>query len=153
MDRLDELQINQLDRTLAPFSALRNRTVPHVGWVKTIREALGMSIRQLAKRTELSKTSIASAESNEAKGSIKLDSLQRLAHGLDCELVYALVPRESLRYTLKKQVERKAEILVGSVSDSMDLEAQGVSDKERQRQLEEIADEILNNRGRGFWDV
>ncbi|NQV74149.1 helix-turn-helix domain-containing protein, partial [bacterium] len=55
-----------------------------------------MSIRQLAVRTELSKTSVASIESSEAKGKVQLDSLNKLAEGLNCRLVYALVPKTSL---------------------------------------------------------
>ena len=153
MDRLNDLQINQLDRSLAPYDGLRARKLPDIGWVKTIRSTLGMSIRQLADRTGLSKTSISSAESSEAKGSIRLDTLKRVAHGLDCELVYAIVPQKSLRHTLEKQAKRKAVLLVEGVSDSMDLEAQGISNKERQRQIEEMAEEMLRNRGRGFWDV
>lgn len=49
--------------------------------------------------------------------------------------------------------EKKVKRLVGRVSDSMDLEAQGVASRERQRQLEEVVDEMLRNRGQDFWDV
>lgn len=153
MDRLDELQIRQLDTTLAKFAPLRTFSPPHEGWIKAIRMALGMSIRQLAARTGLSKTSVDSAESNEAKGTIQMESLKRLAEGLDCELVYALVPRDSLKRTIERQAASKAAVLVGRVSDSMDLESQGISEKERRRQSEELKAEFIQNRDRHFWDV
>jgi predicted DNA-binding mobile mystery protein A len=113
-----------------------------------------MSLRQLAARVGLSKTAAHSIETNELKGTVQLDSLRTLADGLDCELVYALVPRAtSLQETLERQAERIAERLVNRVSDSMELEAQGVDALERTRQIRELKADILRERGRDFWNV
>jgi len=153
MGRLEKLRIRQLDDTLDDLKGLTQLSTPDQGWVRTIRQALGMSIRQLAARTGLSKTSVASIESSEAKGTVQLDSLSKLADGLNCRLVYALVPRTSLAQLLSDQATAKATVLVELVSDSMDLEMQGVSDPEKQRQILELADELLSSPGRGFWNV
>ena len=112
-----------------------------------------MSLRQMAERAGLSKTSVQSAELNEAKGTIQVDSLQKLADALDCDLVYALVPRSSLAGILDEQARANAERIVGRVSDSMDLEAQGVAESERQRQIHELAATLVRDRGQDFWDV
>ena len=152
MGRLQDLKVRQVDSALGPFLSLSQSKPPDIGWVKTIRDALGMSIRQLATRTSMSKTSVASVERSEAKGSVQMDSLRKLAEGLNCELVYALIPRVSLRDTLQQQAEKKAGRLVGRVSDTMDLEAQGISSDERLRQFDELTDEVLRNRGQDFWD-
>jgi len=112
-----------------------------------------MSLRQVAERAGLSVTSVQSAELNEMKGSIQLDSLRKLADVLECDLVYALVPRSSLAATLERQAMERAERIVGRVSDSMDLEAQGVPEPERQRQVAELAEALLRERGRDFWDA
>lgn len=153
MTRLDKLRIRQLDESLAQFRALRDRPSPPDGWLRSIRQALGMSLRQVAERAGLSVTSVQSAELNEMKGSIQLDSLRKLADVLECDLVYALVPRTSLAATLERQAMERAERIVGRVSDSMDLEAQGVPEPERQRQVNELAEALLRERGRDFWDA
>jgi len=112
-----------------------------------------MSLRQVSQRAGLSKTSISSAEAGEARGTVQLNTLQRLADALDCDLVYALVPKSSLARTLEVQAEKKAAQRVGRVADSMELEAQGVPDGETERQVGELAGRLLRDRGRSFWDV
>jgi predicted DNA-binding mobile mystery protein A len=112
-----------------------------------------MSLRQLAERAGISKTAVQNAEANEAKGTVQLDSLRALAAALDCELVYALVPRSSLSETLSEQAARAATRMVDRVSDSMELEEQGIDSGDRERQVRELAGELLRNRRRDFWDV
>ena len=121
--------------------------------MRTIREALGMTARQLAARTGRSQTAVLSIERNEASGAAQLDSLQDLADALDCDVVYAMVPRTSLRERLERQACTIASQTVGRVSASMELEDQGVSEEERARQIDELAEEILRARKRDFWDV
>lgn len=153
MDELDQLRIRQLDRALEPFRLAERRSAPEDGWVKAIREALGMSIRQLAERCGLSKTSIHSIETNEVAGTAQLDSLRTVAKAMECDLVYALVPRDSLQAILDRQAERRAREIVGGVSDSMDLEAQGIDAEEREHQVEALKSRFLRERGRDFWDA
>lgn len=155
MGRLQDLRIRQLDDTLSRIQSAHEHPAPRDGWVKTIRTALGMSLRQLAERVGLSKTAVHSIETNEPEGTVQLDSLRSLAEGLDCELVYALVPRgqSSLHGILDRQAERIAERVVSRVSDSMELEEQGVEASERTRQIQELKAELLRERGRTFWDV
>ncbi|GMQ81041.1 MAG: mobile mystery protein A [Rhodothermia bacterium] len=153
MSRLEDLRTRQLDETLEPFRSLRTLTPPEQGWARTIRDALGMSLRQLAERTGKSKTTVASAEAFESKGTVQLDSLRVLANGLDCDLIYALVPRDTLRDVIDRQAERIATRLVTRVSDSMELESQGVGADEKDRQIKELKTEILQKRGRDFWNV
>jgi len=153
MGKLDDLRIRQLDEALAPFTPLCHRPPPPTGWVKTIREALGISVRQMSRRTGLSRTSISSAETGEAKGTVQFDTLRGLADALDCDLVYAVVPRTSLALTLEAHARKKAAALVGRVADSMKLEAQGVANEATERQVRDLAATILSDRGRDFWDV
>ena len=153
MNELDRLRIRQLDQALEPFHLAKRRSPPKDGWVNAIREALGMSIRQLAERSSLSKTSVHSIETNEAAGKAQLDSLRTIAEAMECDLVYALVPRDSLQAILDRQAERKARAIVDQVSDSMELEAQGVDKVEREAQIDALKSEVLRDRGRDFWDA
>ena len=112
-----------------------------------------MTARQLAARAGKSQTTVLSTERNEASGTVQLDTLQNLANVLDCDLVYALVPRTSLRERLERQACMIASQTVGRVAASMELEAQGVSEEERARQIDQLAEEVLHARKRDFWDV
>lgn len=152
MPKLNDLRLRQLDSALASAKALRFRPTPPEGWVRTIREALGMSLRQLASRAGLSKTSVAAVEKNEAKGSVQLDSLVRLADAMDCDLVYAIVPRDSLEGVVQAQATRAAERMVGSVADSMSLEDQATSEAERHQLVRELARRLRQGPG-SIWDV
>ena len=150
--RFENLRIAQLDRALQGFQGLRQRPPPQEGWVRAVREALGMSLRQLAKRAKISKTTVRVTELNEAKGTVQLDSLRRLADALECDLVYALIPRSSLQATREERAREISADLVCRVSSSMELEAQGVPEAQRQRQIEELTTEILEQRSRDLWD-
>ena len=152
VQRFDRLRVRQLDQALDSFRGLMERRPPEGGWARAIRESLGMSQRQLAERMGVSKTNIQSAERNESRGKIQLDSLAALAEGLDCEFVYAFVPRESLQASLERRAEELARQAVGRVSASMELEEQGVPDDERRQQIEELAVDLLTKRPRNFWD-
>ena len=152
MNRLEELRIRQLDETLRELQPLRVGSAPEDGWVRTVREALGMTIRQLAARAGLSKTAVASIEKNEVSRSARLESIDRLAAAMECEVVYAVVPRTSLDQILKRRARYVAENLVTRVSDSMHLEMQGTPEAEQERLINELAENLRSELGR-LWDV
>jgi len=66
---------------------------PALGWIKTMREARGLSLRQLGQRLGVQGNSVHVAERREQSGGISLYQLQRIAAALDCDLFYAFVPR------------------------------------------------------------
>lgn len=112
----------QLDTTLARFEPAADLAPPRKGWIRAIRNALGMSGRQLALRLGLSKQSVARMEKDEVTGALSLKTLRRVAEGMDCVLVYGLVPRESL----EKMVHDRALTLVsgqmGHIKETMGFE-------------------------------
>lgn len=112
-----------------------------------------MSLRQLAGRAGISKTTVRMTELSEARGTVQLDSLRRLADALECDLVYALIPRLSLQAIREDRASEIAADLVCRISRSLELEAQGVAVAKRQQQIEELTTEILAHRSRTLWDV
>jgi predicted DNA-binding mobile mystery protein A len=139
-----------LDARLGKLRALDTLARPPKGWVKAIREALNMSTAQLARRMGISQPSVAGVEQSESAGRIQLDTLQRAAEALNCRLVYALVPNESLETTVRARARRLAIEHLGSVDHTMTLEDQSVKDSEaRERQIEELAEQI---NARALWD-
>ena len=152
MSRFKHLKIRQVDSALAPFREILDVDRPGTGWIRAIREASGMSIRQLAERMGASKTTAATLERNEAVETIKLSSLRAVGAALDCDLVYALVPRTSLENSVKKRARLVAEKVVGRVSDTMDLEDQAIPVAERERQVSELAERLWQEMPKELWD-
>ena len=85
-----------------------NRQVPRGGWVRTLRSALGMSERSFAKRLGVHHGALQKLERNEQRGSVSLETLRRAAEALDADLVYAIVPRKSLRAVIGARARRRA---------------------------------------------
>lgn len=97
---------------------------PHKGWIKAIREALGMRSRQLGDRMKVSRQRIEEIEKNEILNKLTLETVQRVAEALDCEFVYALIPAKSLKETLEERAILVAKGLTQRTEHSMNLEGQ-----------------------------
>ncbi len=152
MNELKQLTRKQLDQKLAVLRQSILRKVPRGGWTKTIRKALEMSSEALGKRIGITQSAVSQLEAGEEAESISLASLRKLAQGLQCELVYAVVPKASLDEIMREQAHRRAKSIVQSVSSSMELEDQGISDEDQNRQIETLAESLLTKSSTGFWD-
>lgn len=86
-------RLQQLDRTLAGFRAAQALPRPQKGWIRAIREAMGVSAGEVGRILGTSRQLPLQFEKAEADDTITLKSLRSVAHALDCDLVYALVPR------------------------------------------------------------
>jgi predicted DNA-binding mobile mystery protein A len=122
---------------------------PVRGWIKAIREGLGMSTRQLARRLNVSQPSVTALEQSEAKGSIELATLRRVAEALDCTLVYALVPKRPLEAIVRDRARAFLRGRREPIEHSMTLEDQKVSVRDLEARLDEI---IRETNPRLFWD-
>lgn len=150
--RYNELELKQTEELLRPFRRLARAQVPRAGWVRAIREALGMSAAQLAARLNVTRQTIRDLEHNEATGKITLESLNKLAAALRCRVIYALVPEKPLNEMRRERARLIAESLVKSVSHSMALEAQSISAREEQRQREQLVQRLLQGDPKKLWD-
>lgn len=95
-NRLDLTRLAELDRQFCDYAKLQRNATPRCGWTKTIRLALGMSSKALGERLDMTAQGARKLEQAEANGTITLNTLARLADGLDCEVHYVFVPRTSL---------------------------------------------------------
>jgi predicted DNA-binding mobile mystery protein A len=120
--------------------------------MRAIREALGMTAPQLARRLGTTRQAIGDLERREVLGTVTLGALRRAADALDCDVVYALVPRTDLRAMRTRQARRQAERQLGSVAHSMRLEAQDVAAGEHRQQVAERTDGLLRTWSRTVWD-
>ena len=133
-----------LDKRLSVWRDVPS-AVPPRGWIRSIRETLGMPRAELARRAHVSGAAIANLERSEAAGSIQLDSLRRVAEALDCVLVYALVPNSSLEETVEQRARTIARRQVGQAQQSMLLEDQRGGDEEVEHLIERIAEQTKNS--------
>jgi len=143
----------QIQETLknGNFEAVRIR--PNLGWIRSIRMALGMSGKQLAERIHVKPPRITELEKAEVQGSITLKSLQRAAKAMDCEVIYAFVPKSDLETILKGQAHKAAQRNLENVAHSMRLEKQGLSEKENAREKDRIVAEWIKDPPRWLWDL
>jgi|AntRauTorcE11897_2_1112592.scaffolds.fasta_scaffold25586_2 predicted DNA-binding mobile mystery protein A len=117
---------------------------PPRGWVRAIRDALGMSTRELASRLGTTSSYVSKLEANEASAAITLGTLQRAAAALGCRLEYVLVPDQPLDDIIMDQARRKAREILAPVGHTMALEDQQVDLEE---DLDALARDLADRRG------
>ena len=152
MRELDLLRNQQLEETLRPFRRLTGVVPPVKGWVRAIREALGMTNVQLAARLRKKPQTIEDMQRSEELGTIKLSTLRELAEAMGCRVVYALVPEKGFEELQRDQATRIARRLLGRTAHSMKLEAQGLSVVEEERALERQVDRLMRGSPKKLWD-
>jgi len=142
----------QLDKRL---NVLRNTDIltrPDRGWVKAIREAVGMTTTQLGKRLGISQPGVVGIEKAEASKRITLESLERAAQALDCRLVYALVPRKPLEKLVEDRASEVAMKHLRAISHSMALEDQRVDEADEQEHFKMLVQQLLVQPGSALWE-
>jgi predicted DNA-binding mobile mystery protein A len=123
---------------------------PSKGWMRAIREGLGMTAAQLAKRLGVTQATLSTLELSETRGTIQLDTLRRVAEAMNCTLVYALVPAEPLEKIVQDRARKVASEHLQPIQHSMRLENQELAPREQEKQL---ADYIRNELDpRRLWD-
>jgi predicted DNA-binding mobile mystery protein A len=125
---------------------------PPKGWLRAIRDALGMTTGQYARRLGVSQPRIVELEKSERSGSVTLNTLRRAAEALGCRLVYVLVPDRPLAEVVTERAALIAERQSKAVEHTMRLEDQAVKDKGAARALRQQMTEELLRRPARLWD-
>ena len=138
-----------LDKRLVPMGPASRFAPPRLGWIRAVRDALGMSAADLAARMGISGASARSLEEKEMTGGIRLSSLRRAAEAMDCTLVYAFIPNGSLEETVRRQARLVLDEQVGRVRQTMALEAQ--EEEMPASSLDEQLEGIIDSRRVWSW--
>lgn len=125
---------------------------PKKGWVKTIREALGMTAAQLAHRLTLHPSRITRIEEEELRLSLTLNTLYKIAEALECDLVYALVPKHDIEDILRERAKKLAITRIQRLQNSMSLENQALNNDQLNAILEHHIDELLRGPLKYLWE-
>jgi predicted DNA-binding mobile mystery protein A len=136
----------RLDERLTALKPEDRFNAPPKGWVRAIRDVLGMTGVQFARRLKIRPQSVEALEKSEANGSIQLKTLRRAAEALDCTLVYALVPNTSLEGAVSARARKIARRELGRVAHTMKLEAQGTGDTNLEARIEAYVRDVLKDR-------
>jgi predicted DNA-binding mobile mystery protein A len=141
-----------LERRLAPLRDRQDLVRPPRGWIRALRDALGMTTRQLARRMGKAQSVVVKMEMSEARDSISLATLRQAAEALDCTLVYALVPNRPIDELLRARAMEVASQQLARASHSMALESQSLDRAAEEAERERLIDELLRGSPARLWD-
>lgn len=140
---------NMISKKLRLFPKYSEARVPPTGWLRAIRLATGMPATFPAKKLGLTQQGFDALEKSEAAGGISLKSLKRAADAMDCDLVYAVVPRAgSVRTMIDRQAVARARRQILPVAHSMRLESQGSKSGSK---IRELARSLAAQPSRALW--
>jgi len=146
--RLKGLKIRQLtksmkEKSLIPINKIGQR-------LRDIREAVGMTQKQMAKRLKVSQSAISQIEENRETSS--LGTILKIAQTLGCEIMGAAVSKESLESIIKKRAEIAAQKTLNRTFATMAMEKQTPSDDAYKYQLKKLIEELIENPGPELWE-
>jgi predicted DNA-binding mobile mystery protein A len=136
-----DLRLRQLARALSTFDTAKQEPRPQRGWLRAIREGLGLTLETVGKQLGQSRRRIQEFEEAEATDRITLRSLRRVAAAMDCDLVYAIVPKSG---TVTELAERRARSQV--TEDVRDVEHTMALENQAPGNVEELIEEETKRR-------
>jgi predicted DNA-binding mobile mystery protein A len=151
--RNNKLQFQQLNEKLAQLTVLQHVIMPPIGWIKAIRNGIGMSMEQLGNKLSITKQGVMDIEKREKEGAVTIKSMQELAKALDLKFVYGFVPNaDSLEQMIETRALEIATKIVERTSTTMKLEDQANSKERIENAIKERASEIINKTPKILWD-
>ena len=147
------LILEHVDKKISQLKKAEDLVIPPAGWIYSIRQALGMSMRQLGNRMGITPQSIKEIEEREKNGAITLKVLRQFGQALNLKLVYGFIPSEgSLENIIERRAWELAKEIVTRTSASMKLEDQENKPHRLKKALKEKAQEIKLQMPRHIWD-
>lgn len=137
--------IKELDEQLRDWQTANQKFGrPPTGWVKTLRTALRMTTEQLASRVGLKRSRIVQLENAEVNDAVTLRTLREAANAIDCDLVYAIVPKanSSLETIIKHQAEQLAHQRVARETEDIET---------LQQQKAQLSTRLIENFNKKLW--
>lgn len=140
-----------IDKRLSPLRTMVTQPPPR-GWLRAIREALGMTMEQLAKRIGVTQPRIIALEKAETDGTVTLKTLREAAAAMECEVIYMLVPARPLDDILRARAILRAENELERMHHTMRLENQALTPDDLAAERERMIADLMNGSARRLWD-
>ena len=141
------LQIRALDKKTSDLKSAKNIVPQSSGWIKTVREAIGMTVSQLAARLGVTQPRITKMESNE--DNLKLSTMKKAAEAMNCEFVYYFKPKTTFQNLVDEQAQKKAVEVLKTVNVNMALENQEIAEDEA---VKDFASDLIYTKIKQIWD-
>jgi len=122
------------------------------GWIKIMRQALGMSGVQLARKMNVTRSLVSNTEKAEIEGRVTIKKMQAFAEAMECEFVYCMIPKEEIQNILKKRAKEKAQSIVDRTNIHMGLEGQALTTERAKFELERLTEQILKDELSDLWN-
>jgi predicted DNA-binding mobile mystery protein A len=131
---------------------MREINAPGKGWIRAIRETLGLTGEQLARQLGTNKQRISRIEQDEIQGKLTLNTLRSVAEALDCSLVYGLVPKQSLDQTIKQRAVQLAQKQITRSSQMMRVGTREIGALEKSQILHDLVNDIMEEMPKSLWE-
>lgn len=141
------MQIRALDKKTSSLSDAKNVIPKGSSWINAVREAIGMTAVQLAKRLGVTQPRVAKMEANEEN--LKLSTMKKVANAMNCDFVYYFKPKSTFQNIVQTQAQKKAEEIILGVNLNMALENQDIDSKEA---IEDMATDFIHKNTKRIWD-
>jgi len=148
MAKLKGLKLKQLSEAVnvgfpVPIEKISQR-------LQDIREALGITQKQLAKKLKISQPLLSKIEENAESCSLK--TVLHVASGLDCDFLGVISSRDTLLNKIRKQAENKAQNMLKRTFANMAMEQQSPEKSAYDYQLKQLIEEMVANPGPELWE-
>jgi len=139
---LNETAFGQINRRIQGLRSIKEKATVREGWIKYMRSALGLTLEELAKLLSITKAGVAQAERREVNGEVSISTLKKMAEAMECDFVYAFVPKKELKTLIHDKAFEKATKTLGIADLHMKLENQKVEGDELER-IERLAKKFI----------
>lgn len=137
-----KLAMKQINQRLEKLYPIIDEAQIRTSWISYIRQALCMTLSKLAERSYMNLSSVQQIEKREAEGKVTLQTMKKIASAMDCEFIYAIIPKKELPIYLKQIATQKAASIIQRADIHMSLEDQMV-DEDMKVRIERLAEDLL----------
>ena len=136
----------------AAVAKVKDLKQPKEGWVASVRNALGMSLAELGKRVNRTRSTVSSIERSEQDGRATIKSMNTLAKAMGCKFVYAFVPAEGdIEDIIQRQARKKAKAIVGQANMHMAFEQQALNAERTDKEIRRLTREYVDKTSADLW--
>ncbi len=148
-----QLLLSQIDRKIALYNLLKDTSPPNQGWIKTIRIALKMTLKQLGRRMEITPQSVKEIEEREEAGTVSINLLKKFGETMEMKFVYGFIPEKgSLENLIEERAYEVAKEIVMRTSKNMEIEDQLIMEEQLKKSIQIMKTEIIREMPNYLWD-
>ena len=118
--------------------------------IKDIREVLGMTQAQMAKRLKMKQPSLSEIEDKIENS--KLSTVLKVIKAIDCEFMGVIASKRSIKKMLAERAEKVAKRIVDRTFANMAMEKQAPGKEAYQNELKRVTEELLTKPGPELWE-